>query len=232
MYLQVPYTGLYILETKMPTLTGYRLSAFIRRSEPVSARLKLPEKLKGGRIEKYVNYWKGVATDYREAIREFGQSCKEKPIKTVFLGSIASALWYANRHNPNERSFNEMLIDVNHDLTLVPESHRNNHSTQHQIDILRAKNAGLLRYWNFLFFSIMWQDNYAPEFAHYKSKCKYLTVGYTDVLFRETDRILDIGFLDRWWYTEKAMEDYDISIDEWDEQGRPTNTKEQLKQMW
>ena len=51
-------------------------------------------------------------------------------------------------------------------------------------------------------------------------------------MYRETDRIVDIGFLDRWWYTEKAMEEHDVNIDEWDEQGRPTNTKEQLKQMW
>lgn len=125
-----------------------------------------------------------------------------------------------------------MLIEVNNDLTLVPESCRNKSSVQHQFEIVRANNAGALRHWNLGVFSIMWKDNYNTEFGHFKASCKYLQVGYTDILFREPERIVDIGFLGRWWFTKKAMENYDIISDEWDEHGSPTNREDQLKPMW
>jgi len=115
-------------------------------------------------------------------------------------------------------------------------------------------------------FSILWKDNYSTDFSHFKSKCKYLTVGYTDILFHgkhsaikksklhvttlyseflflsdslliilflsERERIVDIGFLDCWWYTKKAMLDHDICPEEWNENGTPRNSHEQLKPMW
>jgi len=62
----------------------------------------------------------------------------------------------------------------------------------------------------------------------YKSQCEYLTPGYLDFL----DRIVDIGCLDRWWFAEKALKDYDINPEEWDEKGAPTKPDDQLKHMW
>ncbi len=37
------------------------------------------------------------------------------------------------------------------------------------------------------------------------------------------DRLVDIGFLGRWWLMERSMREYDINPAEWDEQGKPTN---------
>jgi len=175
----------------MPLSSGARVSSFIRKSETLSSRLQLPERLKGGRIERY-----------------------------------------ANRHNPDEKSFNDLLVKVNNDLTMVSELCRNNTSMQHQFEIVRAQNAGVPRHWNLGLFSIIWRDNYNTDFGHVKAKCKYLTVGYTDILFNERERIVDVGFLDNWWFTNKAMEEYDVNQDEWDESGNPIDTKDQLKPLW
>ena len=216
----------------MPLSSGPRVSSFIRKSESLTSRLQLPEKLKGGRIERYVNYWKGVKTDYKEAIKELGQSCRERPIKASIIGATCLSALYANRHNPDEKSFNDLLVNINNDLTMVSDLCRNNSSTQHQFEVVRAQNAGTLRYWNLGLFSIIWKDNYNSDFGHVKARCKYLTVGYTDILFKERERIVDIGFLGNWWYTNKAMEEYDINQDEWDITGKPRNTKDQLKPMW
>ena len=216
----------------MPLSSGPRVSSFIRKSESLTSRLQLPEKLKGGRIERYVNYWKGVKTDYKEALKELGQSCRERPIKASMIGATILSALYANRHNPDEKSFNDLLVNINNDLTMVSDLCRNNSSTQHQFEVVRAQNAGTLRYWNLGLFSIIWRDNYNSDFGHVKARCKYLTVGYTDILFNERERIVDIGFLGNWWYTNKAMEEYDINQDEWDITGKPRNTKDQLKPMW
>ena len=168
----------------MSAPTGSRLSSYMRKSESLKSRFTLPEKLKGGRVEKYVNYWKGVKTDYKEALKELAQSSKQKPIKATLIGGTFLFAWYANHHNPDEESFKSELIKVNNDLTAVPESHRNRVSTNHQLELNRANNSGVLRHWNLGIFSIIWKDNYNAEFGHFKSTCKYLKVGYTDLLFK------------------------------------------------
>ena len=76
----------------------------------------------------------------------------------------------------------------------------------------------------------MWSDNYAPECGLYKSQCEYLKPSYFAWL--DSDRLVDIGFLDKWWLAHKAMTDYDINPGEWDEFGRPKDAQSQLKQMW
>ena len=44
-------------------------SFFVKSRKPSSEIFAMPEKLKGGRIEKFVNYWKGVKDDYYEAFQ-------------------------------------------------------------------------------------------------------------------------------------------------------------------
>ena len=44
-------------------------------------------------IFRYVNYWKGVATDYKEALKELKQSCREKPLKASIIGSAFISAW-------------------------------------------------------------------------------------------------------------------------------------------
>jgi hypothetical protein len=44
-------------------------SFFPKSRRPATEIFGLPEKWKGGRIEKFVNYWKAVKDDYHEAFR-------------------------------------------------------------------------------------------------------------------------------------------------------------------
>ena len=62
----------------------------------------------------------------------------------------------------------------------------------------------------------------------YKSQCEYLKPGYLDFM----DRIVDIGCLDKWWMAEKALTEYDVNPEEWDDKGAPTKPDNQLKHMW
>ena len=138
---------------------------------------------------------------------------------------------YANRHNPNERSFTDQHLRYSHDLgSVYATSIRNPASAKWHTDLNRDANAGLLRFWNFGLFTLLWRADYAPEVGHIKAKCKYLEPGYLDVFTQ--GRVIDVGFMDRWWLTDKAMADYDVNPDEWDEQGRPSKAGQQLKQMW
>ena len=55
-----------------------------RKAQPsIISRFGLPEKWKGGRIEKYVNYWKGVARDYKESTKDIIVGSRNKPFKAT-----------------------------------------------------------------------------------------------------------------------------------------------------
>merc|ERR1712029_66190 len=175
-----------------------------------------------------VNFWKNLAVDYREATLDIVKWGRAKPLKAGALGSLASFGLYANATNPNELAFTDCMVRVNEDLCVVPASARNPASAAWLTDIGRASIQGQLRAWNCGLFTVMWRSDYSPELGHIKANCKYLVPGYLDV-FTE-GRIVDVGFLGKWWLTDKAMTDYDVNPDEWDEHGRPRQS--QLKQMW
>jgi hypothetical protein len=42
---------------------------FVKNRKPTSELFALPEKWRGGRIEKFFNYWKAVKDDYYEAFQ-------------------------------------------------------------------------------------------------------------------------------------------------------------------
>ena len=53
---------------------------------------QFPERLKGGRLERWKDYWLGVATDYRDALVEMGQSARKKPVKASIVVSLLGRL--------------------------------------------------------------------------------------------------------------------------------------------
>jgi hypothetical protein len=57
-------------------------------------------------------------------------------------------------------------------------------------------------------------DNYDGDLAVYKATCSYLKPKY--LTFHE--RIVDVGFVGKWWKLQEYMIDYDINDEEWKEQ--------------
>lgn len=53
---------------------------------------------------------------------------------------------------------------------------------------------------------------------------KILFSGYLDYY----DRIVDVGWLGKWWILEKKMEDMDVNPEEWLPDGRPAHPENQF----
>lgn len=101
-------------------------------SERFAGRFSLPDKFKGGRIERFINFCKNVATDYKEATHDIIKGAKNKPFKATVYGSTAMTLYYLSLTRPNEQSFRDAYIRMHHDLTILPESTRNKLSQIHR----------------------------------------------------------------------------------------------------
>ena len=191
------------------------------------------------RKERIRNYWKDrkermrkylemVKYDYTEALKEVKDFAMDKPIKASIVGSFIGLGIYANKNNPDEISFRENFLVNGQELSLVGDPVRNPKSQSLQDYVSKAYNAGLLRRLNCGLFSIMWVDDYDARLGLFAARCEYLKPGWLDM----RHRVIDVGFIGKWWISSRIMEEYDINITEWNEDGSPSNSKGQLKPMW
>ena len=74
----------------------------------------------------------------------------------------------------------------------------------------------------------MWLSGFPRTLGEFPAKCKYLEPQYLDL----PKRVIDVGFLDRWWVMEAKLENCDINEDEWNADGSPKAPSNQLQKMW
>ena len=203
---------------------------FIQEAKPsdaISAETQNTE-VKLSRKEKIINYFKMVKYDYTEALKEVTDFYKAKPIKASVCSALVSFGLYAAHTNPDERSYWDNFVVNSHDLSLLGDPIRNPGSQRLVDYISRAYNAGLVRRLNLGVVSLMWVDNYDAGMGLYAAQCDYLKPSWADM----RHRVVDVGFLGKWWIAETKMEMSDINAEEWNEDGSPVNKGTQLKPMW
>ncbi len=147
-----------------------------------TALFQLPERWRGGRVEKLANYWRGVFTDYSEAAQEIVQGCRNRPRRAALLAAAAAGCVTAAGTNPDERDFTAALAERACLLGCVPDSIRNPESEAWQDRVWRLRNVESLRRWNLGLLSLMWEDNESNETGVYTAHCEYLKPGYFEPL--------------------------------------------------
>ena len=75
--------------------------------------------------DKTVNFWKTVAHEYRTAMNDVVEGCREKPFKATAIISLLGGSLYANRTNPTEVSFKANVVGYNNALAFVSDQTRN-----------------------------------------------------------------------------------------------------------
>ena len=196
-------------------------------SKPV-AEITNNAEVKLSRKERLINYLTMVKTDYREALREVTDFAKRKPLKATLLSSVLGVGLYANRTNPDEKSFRENFLRNCQDLSQVGDPVRSEGAEKLHDYLSRAYNAGLLRRLDFWVGSVIWVDDGDMRLGVYSSQCEYLRPTWRDMRYR----MVDVGLFGVWWISSKKMEEYDVSVNEWSGDGTPSNKTDQLKPMW
>ena len=190
--------------------------------------VKYLREVKEKKTEQSVNYLKMVKHDYSEALMEVRDGARAKPVRASIYSSVFGFCLYAGFTNPNERDFHSNFMSYCHELRQVSDAIRNP-GAQRLIDYeSRAYNAGLIRRLNFGIGSLMWIDDYDERMGLYASRCDYLRPSWSDM----RHRVVDVGFLGKWWISEKKMVEFDVNNEEWNEDGSPVNKSKQLQQMW
>lgn len=157
-------------------------------------------------------YFKNILDDYKTVAGEIWQDMKDHPVKSVVYIGALGAVVYACKHNPDETSFRTQLLDNVTELATLGDIR--NPSTEHHVQTLvHYYNTGQTRHLNLGVCSLMWVDRFDRQVDLYEAQAKPLKVGWLDL----RDRLLDIGFLDHWYWLDRAMLNYDINPLEWGE---------------
>lgn len=90
------------------------------------------------------------------------------------------------------------------------ESVRNPVAVKHIKFLEKCYNENVVRYMNLGILSFIWVDDYDNTCANYRATCSYLRPRYMTFY----QRIIDVGFLNRWWISEEKMRDYDVNEEE------------------
>lgn len=181
-----------------------RLSAI---ETSVSNKLVFPEKYKGTIYEKWAKYWQQLGIDYKDVFVNVAQQMKEKPILSSIYCTTGGVLYYCVKNNPTEEDFLIQLRQCNADAVLVQDSCLNDNASGYIQFIEKCYNQGIIRHLSLGFISFLWLDNYASEASLYKATCKYTDPQYLN--FHE--RVIDVGFMNKWWNLSKKMKDYDVN---------------------
>lgn len=172
---------------------------------------QLPEKYKGTVIEKWYKYWEGLIQDYTEVFKDTIEEAYTKPWKTMLIGGVGGFCTYALYNNPDEMDYKNQLIGYQNDFGLVGKPVRNPSADVYLKYLNNCYNYGLIRRFSFGLFSVIWLDNYDANVGLYKAQCPYLKPQIKN--FHE--RIIDFGFLNKYWLMERKMVDYDVNPNEW-----------------
>ena len=143
--------------------------------------------------------------DYKIGIKDVGEVARSRP-KTSIAFTLLSALGVgATKSNPSESHFRETVIKLRHGLLTTDELRRNEAANEHSLQLERCFNYGLVRRTSFGLFSIVWLDNHDKSYEAYRGRCKHVRVRWREW----NSRVLDVGFLSRWWYLGQAIESVD-----------------------
>ncbi|XP_050540832.1 mitochondrial import inner membrane translocase subunit Tim29 [Daktulosphaira vitifoliae] len=167
-------------------------------------------------IERYKSYWKNVANDYYEAILGIGTYSKENPLKSMLTSVLASCMFYCAFNNPDEENYWSELLDCTNSMLYISPSICSPNTVQRLEYLSRCNNSRTIKRLNLLILSIIWIDDFDDNIYLYKAQCTYLKPS----IFQIPYRVVDIGFLNTWWYLKQTMVDYDVNPNEWKNDSR------------
>ena len=178
-------------------------------------RFQLPDKYKGGVLEKWANYWKQLGLDYRQVVVDTLAECRQRPVKAGLYLSGLSSLGWLYHTNPTFNSFEDTLLTHQSDMCTVGEAVRNTAAYNHLYNLTDLQKEQRLQQINFAFFSVIFRRDFEEQMGIYKANCEYLKPSYLEYV---TDRVVDVGILGRWIILSKKMQDFDVNEREWVEE--------------
>ena len=152
---------------------------------------------------------KEIALDYKSGAEGTLEASKERPVRAVLYTGCTIFGIVAFKTTPSEKKYIAALVESSNEMLLCG-SERSRATDDYLQNILRIWAKDMLRYRHCGLFSIIYSSDHSKNTKSFKATCKYSNPRWGDF----KDRIIDIGFLSRWWRLSYAMTDYDVDFDD------------------
>lgn len=132
---------------------------------------------------------------------------KDYPVRSSVYGSIALFAYTCYKTNPNYNLFTDRMRYSQNLVSLVYPESQNPNAIKHLSYLEKCRNEDTIRITSLALFSIIWVHDFSSKLSTADAQCKYLQPELST--FKE--RIIDVGFMGKWWNIEKQMKDYDVN---------------------
>jgi len=164
--------------------------------------------------EKLRLYFKYLYADYRDVFTETVADARARPRRAGVYLSILGGLGYCVATNPTVRSYISDITKFDTEVSLVHKSVRNPRAERYLQGLRKLEMAGVIRYQSLGILTLVWRDNEDKGNGIYHSSCNYIKPRWSEIL---TERLIDVGFLGKWWLLNENMTDFDVNPEEWNE---------------
>nr|ACQ58475.1 C19orf52 [Anoplopoma fimbria] len=151
-----------------------------------------------------------MVSDYKEACREIVVGSWERPVKASVYASLLGGALACFYTKPDHLSFETTLLECSNQLGLLSPWIRNGTSDGHVQSLVKLRNEGRLQHASLGLLSLVYRSEYDPDTTLYEAHCSNLSAPWREL----PQRILDVGFVHRWWVLNSKMKDYDVNDDE------------------
>lgn len=134
----------------------------------------------------------------------------ERPVKASVYGALLGGAWACFYTKPDRSSFEAALLERSGQLGLLSPWIRSGSSDGHVQSLMKLRNEGRLRYLSLGVLTLLYHSDFDPDVTLYEAQCSNLSVPWREL----PQRVLDVGFVGRWWILDSKMRDYDVNEDE------------------
>lgn len=153
---------------------------------------------------------RSLVSDYKEACREVVVGAWERPIKASVYMALLGGTWACFHTKPDQTSFEAALLERTGQLGLLSPWIRNATSDTHVQSLVKLQSEGRLRHISLGILTLVYCADYDPNVTLYEAQCSNLSVPWREL----PQRMLDVGFVGRWWILDSKMKDYDVNEEE------------------
>lgn len=133
---------------------------------------------------------------------------KENPVKSSIYGSIGLFSLTCYKTNPTYHHFTDQIRAAQNTIGLVYQESQNLNTIRFLKYLEQCRNEQTIRFTSLALFSVVWVHDYSSELSTSEAKCEYIQPQFSTLF----DRIVDVGFMGKFWNIERQMKNYDVNL--------------------
>lgn len=155
----------------------------------------------------FLKSFRNVLKDYVDAFRSFRNSFRDFPVKYSVLSSTFIIFLFVSYHCPDNVSYSNIIISSTNEISLVSSKLRNIDTEGKLFALMQLNDEAKICTFSLGLCRIAYMLKTTPNTNLYSIR-SYLLTPFNIYSYM---RILDVGFMNTWWYIKRTMVNFDVN---------------------